>query len=320
MRLALSPDSTRLACISNTNTLNLLDLKSHRNMVIDDKAASPVAWAPDSRFLAYIREETKGSLELQIIHDTGDIALSVKLPFSQLAAGSQQTISWVPGTDNVILAGGDGTRTDLYLIDQGQVTPLTTTGDVMGFAVSRDGEKVRWAMRSRNTHYVLLSLYDLAISKRSLTKLDFPDVVPAINPHPRRSVDSVLAVSFSPDLEQLAFVTRGGPGMANNGVALYVTDSHANRVSLVGKGFAAPDAMKPAQTLDQNQPPAIPVAVSRQRSTVQPGDDLKLTFPVTLPIFSSDSRALCALRKDGDRNYLVVYTLDTGRKTIALIR
>ncbi len=323
---SLSPDGSKIAFLAFATNLTILDLTTRRSVTADTSAVSRAAWSPDSKFLAYVHKDDKGGLELRTLHDNGDIALPVSLPFQKLATGGINPVAWVPSTDNVIVAGGDGARTDLYLVDQGQVVPLTTTGDVLGFAVSGTGERVRWIMKSRNTHYILFSIYDLEIGKRTLSKVDFPDRLPLVNPQPRRSVDTVLSAVISPDLLQIAFLARGGPTVGSNSTALFATDLRGARVVFVERATpTAPVQPGPPPERPDNgappPPPALPAPVAPGGPPVAPPaqDAVVESLPFTMPMFSPDSRQVALVRTQGEKRTLLIVRLATGQRTAGLL-
>ncbi|HZO90583.1 MAG TPA: LpqB family beta-propeller domain-containing protein [Chthonomonadaceae bacterium] len=302
---AWSPDGKTLAYLADGQKLRLFDLATQKSTVMDAAAVTPVSWAPDSKSFAVVRRAENGGLQMRIYYRTGGTALTVDLPFPSLPAVHLQSIAWVPNTDNVVLVGGEGQRADLYLVDQGQVERLTSnTGDVLGFTVSADGERVLWVRRSRNARYIIFSLYELALSSRKLRKLDYPAVLPAVNPHPRRAVEAVLTAVFAPDRSHFAFVTRGGPEAGPNGVALYVSDLTGKEVRLLGRG----------QTLAAAKPNAAAPSAPDAAPPAPTGPDLTgLTFPMTLPAFSPDSKQLAAIRFEEGKRALEIIDIATGQ-------
>lgn len=202
-----SPDGKTLAYRNGSGDLVLMDIPTGKTIPMESRLEAPVSWAPDSKTLAAVCRNDSGQLILHIDYREGGYRIKpIVLPFHNLAS-TCLPIQWVPETDNVLLAGGDGTRRDLWLVDAGIPTQLTQTGDVLGFVVSPDGNRVLWIRRSPNTHYILFSLYELIINARSLRKLDFPNRLPQVNPNPHNAVDSVTQAVLSTDLTHIAFTT-----------------------------------------------------------------------------------------------------------------
>jgi dipeptidyl aminopeptidase/acylaminoacyl peptidase len=321
---AWSPDGTKLAYLAGGSVLTIAGPGERSVSAPAGIAISPAAWSPDSKFLAYVRRDKNGDLQVCTLHDNGDVALSVALPIKTLATGSMVPIAWVPTTDNIVVAGGDGNKVDLYLIDQGQAVQLTTGGDALAFAVSATGDRVRWIMRSRNTHYILFSLYDLALASRAVTKLPFPDRVPPANPSPGRSVDEIESAAISPDLGRIAFVARGGQAGAD-GVALYVIDSGGKQARLVSKAPIVESlqrAPEPGKADDGGPPapPALPLPLGANsgravaRSSSGAGEP-----PIALPVFSPDSRKLAYVRTVGDVRTLSILQIDAKQSRSGIL-
>ena len=320
-----SPDASKLAFIAPGGTLTILDKETQKSITPETSAVSPVAWSPDSDFLAVVLANEAGGLKLKSLHTNGDMALTVALPFAKLGTGLSLPLAWVPTTDNVIIAGGDGTKTDLYLMEQGQVVPLTTTGDVLGFGVSDDGSRVRWIMKSRNTHYILFSIYEMQLAKRTVTKLNFPDRLASVNPVPNKSVDAVVSAAFSADLSNIAFVTKGGPGAEANPNALFVTDLRGSRTLLLAR--TTPSTVAPRPTIapkDDGGPPAPP-ALPAPLGAVSPGAGAQASVasapagPFGLASFSQDGRKLSYLRTVGEKRYLFFVRLESNERFVGLL-
>ncbi len=109
----------------------------------------------------------------------------------------------IPRTDGVLslIAGS------LVLAEFGIAESITTTGDVVGFALDKDGNRVVFARRSNNAQYILLSLYEYDLQLRSVKKLPFPNRVPNVNPVPRQGPKEVVMVKFSVDLQHMLVFT-----------------------------------------------------------------------------------------------------------------
>lgn len=233
-----SPDGKALAYRNAQGNLVLMDIANGASTTMESNLVAPVSWSPDSKLLAAVCKDSLGRLILHMDYREGGYRIKpVVLPFHQLAT-SCQPVQWVPETDNVVIAGGDERRTDIWLVDVGIPSRLTQTGDVLAFAISPDGSRVIWLRRSPNTHYILFSLYELRIDARTLQKLDFPNRLPQVNPNPHDAVDSVTMATFSPDLTRIAFSTEKGKRPAVN--ALWVTDIKGSTVQRVAA--LAPDA------------------------------------------------------------------------------
>lgn len=307
-----SPDGRTIATLADGHRLTLYDLARQRSRVAEEAAVTPVSWSPDSKSFAVVRAEETGALQVKLLYRNGGTALTVDLPFRALPVARMRPLAWIPRTDNVVLAGGAGDKIDLYLIDQGQVERLTSSSDILGFVVSPDGRRVLWARRSRNTRYIVFSLYEMTLQTRTVRKLNYPMVLPAVNPNPRHAPDSIDTVVFSPDGRRLAFVAHGGPGIGPNGVALYLSDIAGQSVRLLGSGKTLAAALAPPRP-KPGQPAAPPPPLPTGR------DLTGLTLPMTLPAFSPDSQRLAALRYEGGKRALLLVDAATGQaRTLSL--
>ena len=295
-----SPDNRTLAYLADGQTLTFYDTIKQQRKSLNDNTLAPVVWSRDSSLFASVHKTEAGGLQALIRYRNGGSFLpAIDLPFHSIPS-TYNPLGWIANTTNVIVAGGDNGKYDLYLIDQGELVRLTSTGDVLGFAVSPDGTTVRWIRRSPNTRYILLSPYEMTIDTRTIRKLPFPDVVKAVNPTPRLYPDAVTSVVFTPDMSQFAFVTTGGPQAGTNGSALWISDITGQNVRFLGKGTGA------------NSIQTTPVPVS---ATQQTG----FTFPATTPAFSPDGKYLAAIRNENGKRALVVADAATGQsKTTAL--
>lgn len=280
-------DGTALHYRASDNKLFRVDLASRESKRIAENVLTGTAWSPDGKFAAYIQTNEENALHLIKIHPDGELANRIHLPNFKVSANSLvPPLTWIPNTDNMLIAGGEGNKLDLHLIDQGEIVQLTKTGDVLAYRVSQDGERVRWIRRSLNTKYILFTVYEMVLSRRTLTKVDFPEVVMGVNPHPRRSVDVVLSASLSPDLSHVAFVTRGGVGrnITPETHRMFVCDMKGMNLQTI----AISNAPETGNTLG-------------------------------LPVFSSDGLRIGTVLTQKEKRYLLTYDREKNSRAIGLL-
>lgn len=299
-----SRDGRTLAYIADGQKLIMLEMKDKKFRVLDTNAVSPAAWSRDSALFAVVHQNEKGGLQARIRYRNGQTFLPpITLPFN-VVPSAFPPVRFLTNTTNIIVAGGDGGKNDLYLLDQGEVVRLTSTGDILGFAVSADGTRLRWVRASPNTHYILLQIYEMNIDTRTLRKLPFPDRLPAINPDPRHAPSSISSVIFAPGMDSFAFIVRGGPQTAANGSALWITDITGRAVHFVGSGVSIGGMSGGVNGSSGVQP--TPAATSMTAVT-------SLTFPAFPPTFSPDGRTLTALHIENGKRFLFVANPATGQ-------
>jgi WD40 repeat protein len=288
-------DGRVLAYLADGRQLAFYDLAKRQARTLDANAVSPAAWSRDSSLFAVVHKNEAGNLQALIRYRNGQTFLpAIDLPFHSVPS-LYRPITFLTNTTNVIVAGGDGGKNDLYLLDQGDVVRLTSTGDVLGFAVSEDGTRLRWVRASPNTRYILLQIYEMTIDTRTIRKFSYPDRLPAVNPNPRSAPDAVMSVVFTPDMSRFAFVTRGGPQAGTNGSALWISDIAGQDVHFVGKGVSSglPNASDTA-----------PASATQLTG---------LTFPAFTPVFSPDSKSLAAVRAENGKRFLLVASAAAGQ-------
>lgn len=303
-----TPDGRTLAYLGDGHALTLYDLVKQQAKVLDPAAIAPIVFSPDSSLFASVHKTESNNLQARIRYRNGQTFLQpIALPFHSVPA-TYAPLAWLPNTTNVIIAGGDGGKNDLYLLDQGEVVRLTSTGDVLGYGVSGDGLRLRWVRRTPNTHYILLQVYEMNIDTRSLVKLPYPDSIKAVNPNPHNAPDAVLSVIFAPDLNRFAFVTQGGPQAGAGGTALWLSDIAGRNVVFVAKSGtgAAQGAANPVQSGTGGNP-AVPTPQAKA-----------LPFPALPPAFSPDSRFLAALRDENGKRSLIIAALNGQTKVTPL--
>ena len=313
--IAFSPVGTTVAFVTSDGKLMMAPSLKEAAKILEVNIISPIVWSPDGKFIGCVRSVDKGGLEYRSISIEGGVSSKSALPFTKMSLGSR-SVSWVPNTDNVILAGGDGFKSDLYLIEQGQVVPLTMNGEVQGFKVSANGENVRWAQKSRNTHYILMSLYDTNIAKRTATKLDFPDRLPAVNPKPTQSADGVSYVVFAPDLSRFAFETYEKSG-AKAKKTLWTSDISGNGVQSLLSWQSAP---KPVMTDANASPQKVTALQVKQDSPAKTEAEKPSSVDedIRQPAYSQDGKWLAFVTNAEGRNSISLFD-SAGAKRKAIL-
>ena len=297
--IAFSPKDASIAFVSNDGKLMLASsLTSTTPKQLEINIVSPVVWSPDGKFIGCVRSVDKGGLEYRSISVEGGVSAKTALPFTKLSLGSK-SIAWIPMTDNVVLAGGDGVKSDLYLIEQGAVVPLTMNGQVQGYGVSAKGDIIRWAQKSKNTHVVLTTLYDTSISLRTAAKLDFPDKVTGVNSTPAGSVDNVSYVVFSPDLNRIVFSASAGSGESTVS-SLWSSDIIGSAMQIQGRKYMKKTVVK--QTNSETMVTALPEKTA-------------------LPNFSPDGKWLAYLLVEGGQKSIFVFDpIGSAKKAGVLVK
>jgi Tol biopolymer transport system component len=167
----------------------------------------PYAWREDSRRLAGVAQDERTGLSVVFfsVSERGE-TLRVPVPVSEV-----RSLCWLPDTDDVAFMGLADGRRDVYAIESGQMRRLSTSGDVIALQLTAGTNELVWARPSKNTRYILLSLYALNLTSRSVRRLPFPDRIAAINPAPAQSPDAVADVAIAPTGDRIAVVVSDTP-------------------------------------------------------------------------------------------------------------
>jgi WD40 repeat protein len=204
-----SPDGHYLAFVNGTDAptdLCLYDLRTQKTRVLGKNYLPFLGWREDGRRLAALQQpDQNGPLYLvQYNLPEGGPSLKVRLPFADV---DSLNLTWIPMTDNVALIGGKDQR-DVYAVEYGEVHKITTTGDVVGLALSPDKNHLVFARRGPNLKYILLSVYAFDLTKRRVGRLAFPERLAPLNPNPHTAPKSVDYAAISPDMKRLAIVAE----------------------------------------------------------------------------------------------------------------
>lgn len=184
--------------------LKVYNVTTQTTRALAENVSGPFAWREDSRWLAGYTtlDDGRSALVTYSLSEAG-VTQRVPLPFDRF--GITRTV-WLPQTNDVALSVQTEKGQNLYTIESGEIKQITTSDDVISMALSGDGRRLRWARKSKNPKYILLSLYAYDLRRRSVVRLPFPERVPALNPDPRRAPESVDYVAFSPDGARLALL------------------------------------------------------------------------------------------------------------------
>jgi hypothetical protein len=182
----------------------LYDRRTNRSRTIADGLEPPFAWREDGKRFAGIRRIEGVGLQIVLVNLVGGQADARMIPVQQVIG---RQMLWIPATDNVTFIGRNATDQNLYLYQNGEIKQITTSNDVIGIGLWQDRRRVVWARHSRNTRYILASLYLADVTTHSApVRLSFPAVIPEINPRPAQGPVSVDQVVFSPRSNRLTMV------------------------------------------------------------------------------------------------------------------
>jgi hypothetical protein len=273
-----APDSNRISYATDKG-LRVYDFTTGDSRLVFSGSVGESAWLSDTE-VAFHCSEKSGSEQIDKIAwldlKTGSIRQSAELSGTRVLVRDIVPIS---RTDGVLFWCDQ----DLYLAEFGESKKITTSADVVGFAVDPASNKAVFARKSKNAKYILLSLYEYDLRLRSVTKLPFPFIVKGVNSTPRKGPLDVSYVKFSADFEHiLVFVVNEFSDKTQFKVfqELYWVD----RSGAAGKRLVAVD---PA-----NSGEGIMAAIA------------------------PDSKSICALYSTKDAITLARYPVDGGPKQI----
>jgi len=165
---------------------------------------APYAWREDGlRLAGWVRDdEDRRFVAFFNVTEFGE-TLRVAADVDRVTPGN---MVWLPDTDDVMFVGASAGRSDVCSVEGGQFHRISTSGDVLALALDRGRRSVVWARPSRNTRYILMSLYAYDLARRSVSRLSFPQRVPGINSDPASSPTRLAAVAISPVAGRVAVV------------------------------------------------------------------------------------------------------------------
>ena len=248
-----SPDGRRILFgreEGESRDLMVYETQSRATRKIGSGLGFPYAWREDGRRIAAAARPQPNTHEI-VWYDLAENGVAQRTTVS-LAPG---LMVWLPDTDDIAYLSGSSNKSDLYTVESGEEKRITTTGDLLGFALAPSRKELIWARRGANLKYQLLSLYRYDLKSRSVTRVNFPMRVGLINPDPRRAPDSISYAAFSPSGDRIAvltgFVTRQGSEERHYS-AVYAMKLDGSEARLVRKssGRSTPDVLWPVWSRD----------------------------------------------------------------------
>ena len=216
---AWSPDGKHILFRKSVpdNTVYLYDVVEKTTRKITDNLGFPTFffWRDDSeQFIAIhnqkkIAGKRKRSFEQLVWRQLSDkkIVRRLELP-NRYALSINQTLQWIPGTQEVAFIWEDASERKLNLcVTQGKIIrTLTTTGDVISFGISQDKTELIWARRPQVGKPLSLTLFAQNLKKSSVRRLPFIARPSLPLADTERGGHSEATITFSPDGKQLALV------------------------------------------------------------------------------------------------------------------
>lgn len=190
------------------------DVKKARTRKVAAEVGPPYAWREDGqRFVGFCRLP-EGAVEAVWFNLTDrGVTQRRALPCRTVQEESGDVV-WLPETDDIAFVGRDGAQADVYIVESGDVTRVTRTGDIVGFALSRDRKELVWGRTGPNPKYILVTLYALNLESRGSRRLPLPDRIPALNPNPRQAPTGVGRAYPAAGLDALALTVTLAPAPA----------------------------------------------------------------------------------------------------------
>lgn len=250
----------------------LRNLRTGRERTLRVPIGPPFAWREDGKRFAGIARADDGQLQVVFFNTTefGE-TLRVDLEVQRVEA---RGLVWLYGTDDVMLLGGRGSKTDVYAVESGQVRQISSTGDVIAMARGCNTHSVVWTRSSRNLRYILLSLYEFDTNTRSVRRLGFPERVSLINPTPQSAPVALDTVLVSPSSNRLVVVASYAAKGGGEVLRLF-------SIPLTGNG-------------------ASQVRAAHRMGSQAP-------WPRFVPALSPDGRHLCVLHQDAAECVLALF-------------
>ncbi|MCX6381146.1 MAG: hypothetical protein NT023_17020, partial [Armatimonadetes bacterium] len=206
-----SPNGKYILFGNAQRKVKLYQIRLGKTRTIAHNVEPPFAWREDSVTFAAVRvsrdqttqRETRelcrfdrDGYPLGQTH-LGDIRLA---PFAPLY--------WIPNTDEQIFMTNEQTNVNAYLTDSHELRKVSSSNDLIGMGSIGNSQHVVWARRGRNFRYILMTLYRFNATLTSVSRPEFPERIPALNPDPHHAPDSIFNVRFSPDGSRLIVVAR----------------------------------------------------------------------------------------------------------------
>lgn len=241
-----SPDGRRLVYAVGSETAPrtyILDLVTNRSRKLFLPILPPYAWREDGLRFAGCRTDDDGVMIVGFnVTEFGE-TLRARVPVQRIVG---ERMVWLKNTDDVAFLGRNGARTDVYTVEAGQSNRISSTGDVLALAAG-PGDSLVWARTSKDVRYILLSLYQFDVNRRTIQRLPFPEAVPRVNPTPRTAPTRVERVSLAPSSQRLAVVARYAGGKPGASVLrLFSMDRQARNVQLIRTAtVSSPGASEP---------------------------------------------------------------------------
>lgn len=207
---AWSPDGRWIAFQAmegGQKVTRVYDARAGSARTISRTFGPPYAWREDSRRLAGVAVDDERGLQI-VFYNASERGESLRVSVDASAVSS---MVWLPETDDVAFIGLRDGKKDVYAVEGGQVRKISTSGDVLALTLVSARNELVWARSSKNTRYILLSLYAFDLRSRSVRRLPFPDRVAQINPTPSRSPIRVDDIVIAGTGTYLALVVSDPP-------------------------------------------------------------------------------------------------------------
>lgn len=217
----------------------LYTVKTGKTRLIARNVEPPFAWREDSASFAGIQvvSDKKTGLESRRLcrFDRDGYPMGA-VPLGNVQLAPFAPLYWVPSTDELMFMTNEQGSVNAYLTDSKDFRKVSSSNDLIGMGRVGNTQHVIWARRGPNLRYILMTLYQFNAALSSVTRLNFPERIPAMNPDPHHAPDSLFNVRFSPDGSRLVVIARVTEGqkslyhaytMRVDGSEVYLLDKYA---------------------------------------------------------------------------------------------
>ncbi len=204
-----SPNGKYILLSNAKREVKIYTLKTGKTQTLTHPIEPPFVWREDSSAFAgvLIKKNKFTQIETRELcrFDREGYPMG-RVPLHDLQLASQAPLYWIPNTDELVFMTNEQAQMNVYVTDSMQLRKVSSSNDLVGMGQVTGTTDVIWARKGANLHYILMTLYRFNTMLTSVSRLNFPERLPPLNPDPRHAPDSIFSVKFSPDGSHLIVI------------------------------------------------------------------------------------------------------------------